>query len=123
MPLQILVVDDNETTRKVVLEAIKSIKPSAEIATAANAFKAVINIRDSTYDLIICDVEMPDINGIEVLRYAKKRAKNKNTTVIVMSARHEYRDEALGQGADVFLKKTLNFIKELTKHIKICFPN
>ncbi len=121
MSLQILVVDDNETTRNVVLQAIKGIKPSAEIATAANAFKAVINIKDSTYDLIICDVDMPDINGIEVLRYARKRAKN--TTVIVMSARHEYRDEALGQGADVFLKKTLNFIKELVEHIKICFPN
>ncbi|MCK5061635.1 response regulator [Candidatus Parcubacteria bacterium] len=126
MSLEILLVEDNKATRELIRMKIRILKPDADIETAVNGIEAVKDIENTPYDLIITDVEMPLKSGIDVLKHAKKRVYKKNTkktTVFVMSARHEYKNEALNQGADVFLEKSLNFIKELVKHIKICFPN
>ena len=123
MPLQILVVDDNELIRESVCRRIRILRPDADIATANNGFDAVKGIDNIHYDLVITDVDMPVMNGMDVLKHARKRSYKKSTTVFVMSANYGYKDEALSHGAEVFLEKSLNFIAKLGEYIQIHFSN
>lgn len=72
-PIRVLVVDDTIVYRKVVGDVIASI-PGAEVcATAANGRFALTKIATFKPDLITLDIEMPEMNGLELLEELKKR--------------------------------------------------
>jgi len=67
-PLSALVVDDNPDDRDVVCALIESVLPGARVATAENGFQALVAIGQSVPDLLVVDIVMPNMSGIEMLR-------------------------------------------------------
>jgi len=99
----ILVVDD-ETSMREFLGVLLS-KQGYKVADAKNGSQALKMIQKINYDLILTDIRLGDITGLEVLREAKK--KNPDTVVIMISAYSttEIAVEAMNEGAYDFVPK------------------
>lgn len=110
----ILVVDDEISMRE-FLELMLS-KEGYQVACAQNGRTAVAQIEKNAYDLILCDIRLGDISGLDVLRKAK--AANPATIVIMISAyaTAENAVEAMNEGAYDYLPKPFDN-KELKQTI------
>ncbi|MGA9773768.1 MAG: response regulator [Blastocatellia bacterium] len=86
MPRLILVVDDNADARfmlKTVLEA-----QGFAVACAEDGQAALHMIEDHQPDLIISDIQMPNLNGIEMIKKLRMQSETMHTPVLVTSALH-----------------------------------
>lgn len=82
--LHILVVDDNHINRLFFESALK--KLSCSVETAINGFEAVDAAKLQNFDLILMDIRMDGMNGIESANHIKKLANHINTPIIAVSA-------------------------------------
>ena len=103
--LRILVVDDEKTIRRFLKATL--ISHGYNVIEAVNAKEALEFSVSSHPDAIILDLGLPDMDGIEVTRQIRKRAK---TPIIILSVREDEADKiaALDAGADDYLTKPFN---------------
>ena len=109
--LSILIVDDHQgmcSTLKDILE-----DEGYEVLTVFNGNSAIDICKKQKFDVILMDVRMPDLNGVETFRQIKSYTNG--TRVIMMSAYsvEELKKEALQEGAIAFLQKPLDIEKTL----------
>ena len=102
--LSVLVIDDQKPLLEVIglfLERFGNMK----VKTALSAKEALSLLMDNTYDALVVDYDLPEINGIELLKML--RAKGDTTPFIIFTGvgREYAAIEALNNGADFFLKK------------------
>jgi two-component system response regulator PilR (NtrC family) len=99
----ILVIDDELSMRE-LLEVMLS-RRGYRISTAESGQKAISLIRDNDYDLLLCDIRLGDMTGLEVLKAAK--GKNPDIVVIMISAyaSAEVAVEAMNEGAYDYVPK------------------
>ena len=111
----ILVIDDELSMRE-LLEVLLS-KEGYKVTCAKNGRDAVSMIKKTVFDLLLCDIRLGDITGIDVLKALKE--ENQDTVVIMISAyaSTEAAVEAMNEGAYDFVPKPFNN-EELTKTIK-----
>jgi CheY-like chemotaxis protein len=102
-PLNILIVDDQPRSRRSVRALLSTCTRAAEICEASNGREAVQRVEELQPDLVLMDVRMPEIDGLEATRQIKARWPQ--VKVIVLSMYIEHRDEALAAGADAFVGK------------------
>lgn len=104
----ILLVDDN----KEYLEIISNILSDAySVVTADNGEKALEIIDNENIDLVISDVMMPGVDGMELCRRIKSDIRRSHIPVILLTAKSadEYRIEGLELGADDYITKPFNY--------------
>ena len=113
-PPLVLVVDDEEGVRDLIVDAL-SMVPINTI-TANHGMQALNLIRENNVDLVVLDVNMPVMDGFEVLE--KLRSTGNNLPVIILTARLEREDikQGFDLGADDFVRKPFG-IEELTLRI------
>ena len=107
MKIKVLVVDDTSLFRRVISEALASIPEVEVVGTAPNGKIALQRIETLAPDLITLDIEMPEMNGIEVLE-ALKQLKKECGVVVVSALTLKGGDltiRALEQGAFDFITK------------------
>ncbi len=102
-PIRVLIVDDQPRARKSVKALLSTWTRSAEVREASNGREALRLAEELPPDLVLMDVRMPEIDGLEATRQIK--ALWPQVKVIVLSIYAEYRDEALAAGADAFVGK------------------
>jgi CheY-like chemotaxis protein len=103
MPLTILYVEDH----KVVAEAVRGTLEAAgwRVVLCYDGAAAVNRIAsEASYDVLMFDNHLPNVNGLALARYARQLPHRERTPVIVLSA-SEAEAEAREAGADVFLRK------------------
>jgi two-component system, chemotaxis family, sensor kinase CheA len=114
---RILVVDDSPTTRAVLRKVLTAAGYS--VRTATDGLDALERLRTQAVDLVVCDVEMPRLNGLDFTRQAKSRYQ---IPIILVTGKEkeEHRREGLQAGADAYLVKStfageglLDLIKQL----------
>ena len=78
-----------------------------EVEQVANGFDALRALPRSTYALIVTDVNMPDVNGIELTNYVRKSPRHVHTPLVVISTDGSAvdRQRAMSAGACAFLAK------------------
>ncbi|MCD6288516.1 MAG: sigma-54-dependent Fis family transcriptional regulator, partial [Candidatus Hydrogenedentes bacterium] len=103
---RVLVIDDESIMREFVTETL--VRAGYNVETAANGKEGLARFRDDVYDLVLTDLKMPDINGIEVVRTVRQIAPA--TSVIVMTAYGtiETAVEAIRLGAFDYITKPLS---------------
>jgi PAS domain S-box-containing protein len=107
-PLRVLVVDDNPVNLKVIMATLISV---GYLPTACNqAAAALDHLREETFDLVLMDVQMPDMDGHEATRRLRAGAAgelNRHTRVIALTAGalDEERAACLAAGMDDYLAK------------------
>src|SRR6516164_7746741 len=81
----LLVVDDNEDNRYVLSQQL-NIQGYDNITIATNGHEALNNLRSKSFDLVLLDIMMPDLNGYEVLERMRSSPELRNIPVIMISA-------------------------------------
>lgn len=102
MNRRILIIDDSPTLRKVLSYLLK--KKNIDTDLAQNGREGLEKIESRSYDLVILDMNMPVMGGIEVLKYLKKK-EDFRIPILILTANNEVRDQGLALGASYFLTK------------------
>ncbi|MDE2120441.1 MAG: response regulator [Betaproteobacteria bacterium] len=97
MAKTILIVDDSASLRQVVRIALSS--AGYEVIEACDGVDALSKLDGRKVHLIISDVNMPNMNGIELVRQVKARAEYKFTPVIMLTTESQAEMKAQGQAA------------------------
>jgi len=102
---QILVVDDSQTIRRMVRTSLAPL--SVEFLEAASGLEAIERLALGAVDLIVLDLNMPDMHGLEVLSFVRAHQKYRHTPIIVLTTRGDEasRSAALQGGASAYMSK------------------
>ena len=118
---RVLVVDDDETIRRTLRINLRA--RGYEVEEVATGRDALATLDDAPADLVILDLGLPDLDGVEVLRRLRARSR---VPVVVLSARQQSDDkvEALDEGADDYVTKPCirRFVRSPTFLIISRFP-
>lgn len=110
---RLLVVDDEENIRFLFKEELEEEGYSVDVAS--NGLEALAKIKQAVFDLVILDIKMPGMNGIEALNEIKNM--NKNLPVILCSAYGEFKQDFSSWASDGYVVKSAD-TKELKQTIK-----
>ena len=105
----ILVVDDNPDNLEIISTRLRF--RGYDVATADRGDSAIQQVHESTPDLILLDIMMPDMDGYEVARRIRQEESLPYIPIIVVTARDSTEDKVTGldAGADDYLTKPINF--------------
>ncbi len=107
---RILVVEDSSTMRAFVRAALEEQVSSVgelSVVEAASGFDALRLLPRGPYALVITDINMPDINGLELVRFIRSSEQHQATPIVLISTQSSERDQqrGLSLGADAYLAK------------------
>jgi two-component system chemotaxis response regulator CheY len=111
---RILVVEDSASTRSFVRAILEDPAPEVraqlgpvEVDEAQSGFDAMRLLPRARYDLIITDINMPDVNGLELISFIRKTEQYKSTPLVIISTQATERDVERGRklGADAYVPK------------------
>src|SRR5437764_9422877 len=102
----VLVVDDSATMRRMIIASLTTIGDVA-FQQAVSGLEAIEQLTLSAVDLVMLDLNMPDVHGLEVLRFIRAQQSLRNLPVIVLTTRgdEDSRAAALRDGATLYLTK------------------
>ncbi len=108
MQKHILLVEDDESIREMVANFL--LLEGFEVTTANNGEEALQYCLNQTFDLVILDIMIPKLNGLEVLKVIREQAA---LPIIIMSAKDSDVDKALGLGlgADDYIAKPFSMLE------------
>lgn len=106
MAKKILIAEDSATMRGLIASTIAALG-DFEVVEAGNGFEALRALPREKVDLVITDINMPDINGLELISFIKNNPNYSDTPLIIISTEGSERDreKGLALGADVYLVK------------------
>ena len=107
-PTSVLVVDDEDGIRRLFTRLLTA--KGYSVSTAPDGLAAIEAVRTSPPDVVLLDVNMPNLNGFEVCRRLKRDLATRLTPVILVTGLNarEQRVEGLEAGADDFLNKPVD---------------
>jgi CheY-like chemotaxis protein len=102
--LNILLAEDNPVNQKMALIALKKLGLRAD--TAKNGREVLVALEEQHYDLVLMDIQMPEMDGIEATKIIRKRWSQGPKIIVVTSFEAEMcRDLCYNAGADDYLNK------------------
>ncbi len=106
-PPRILVVDDDPAIRDVISEALRFNDAGYEVETAVDGLDAGMKVERFLPDLVVLDVVMPGMGGLEVCNRIRNRSELDETKIIILTGASEggNAETSLVYGADLFLQK------------------
>jgi len=106
--LRVLVAEDNVINQKVVLMLLEKLGVKADLAK--NGSEAIAAVTENRYDLILMDVQMPEVDGLAATREIRRLPLDRQPQIFGLTAHAttEYRDFCLGAGMDGYLTKPLD---------------
>ena len=120
MSKNILIIDDDFSLRRVIEKALKNSKTN--IKSVSTISEAWVDIEKNKFDLIICDVVLPDGDGLELVK--KVKSKNNSQSFIIISAKNNLLTAIKANQLDVvdYLPKPLD-LNDLTITVDRCLKN
>lgn len=100
-----LIADDSSTIRKFVGFALKSM--GIEVVTASDGMEALEKLNSEQFDLVITDLNMPHLDGYELIESIREISQYKETPIIILSSESDEEDRQKGfsAGADSYMNK------------------
>ena len=104
---RILIVEDSPTMRSLLSSSLEELEGAVKITEAASGFEALRELPRGRFDLVVTDINMPDINGLELVSFVKSNDAYRDIPLIIVSTEGSERDRAKGMdlGADAYLTK------------------
>ncbi len=126
LPLRILVAEDNVINQQVALSFLERLGYRADVA--ANGQEVLLSLQRQPYDVVLMDVQMPEMDGLEATRRIRQLSTSElaaevQPRIIAMTAnamREDY-DICLGAGMDDYLSKPVQ-VEELVRALSQCRP-
>ena len=103
----ILIVEDSATMRSLLAASLEELEIPVKITEADSGFEALRCLPRDRFDLVVTDINMPDINGLELVSFIKKNDRYSSIPLVIVSTERSDRDrdKGLGLGADAYLVK------------------
>jgi two-component system, chemotaxis family, chemotaxis protein CheY len=103
---EILVVDDSKVMRDMIIACLRAV-PDTNFVHASSGLEAIERLSLAGFDLMVLDLNMPDIGGIEVLEFVRGQDTLRTLPVLIVTTRgdDESRERVLQAGATSFLAK------------------
>ncbi len=111
---QILIIEDEEPIRRVMVRILSEESASYEITEAENGKKGLSKLEKNSFDLVLCDIKMPKMDGIEVLQAAKAKGIYVPFIMLTGHGNVETAVEAMKLGAYDFIAKPPDLNRLLT---------
>jgi len=118
--LRALIVDDASFVRDMIKRALRAAFPQLSLEEAVNGRRAQLLMGKMPFDLILCDWEMPEMSGLELLQWARRTETYQKTPFIMITSRGD-RDhvvEAVKEGVSDYLSKPFSNEQLLQKVLK-----
>ncbi len=103
---RLMVVEDSAAMRGLIASILGQLK-DAEVIEATSGFDALRRLPREKVDLIVVDINMPDINGLELLSFVRKNPQHATTPVVIVTTEGSEEDRRRGMalGANAYLVK------------------
>jgi CheY-like chemotaxis protein len=113
---RVLVVDDSLSVRRAIASLLED--QGYEIALARDGIEAIKTMEATRPDVVLTDLEMPNMNGLELAAHVRSRPELAHLTVIMITSRSmdKHRRQAMSAGVNVFLNKPFSD-HELLQHV------
>jgi len=108
MTHRILLVDDHAVVRQGVRQLLLDRGIASEVIEAQTGAEALAAVQKHVCDVVLLDISLPDMNGVEVLKRAKKKAPRVPVLMFSMYREDQYAVRALKAGAAGYLSKTVD---------------
>jgi signal transduction histidine kinase/DNA-binding response OmpR family regulator len=120
-PLRILLAEDNAVNQKLALKLLSQMGYRADIA--ANGIEAIEAVQRQTYDVVLMDVQMPEMDGLEASREIRRRWPEASLRIIAMTANAMQgdRESCLQAGMDDYVSKPIR-VAALVEALQACRP-
>jgi CheY-like chemotaxis protein/HPt (histidine-containing phosphotransfer) domain-containing protein len=122
LPLRILLAEDNATNQKLALRLLERFGYRADVA--GNGLETLEALRRQPYDVVLMDVQMPEMDGLEATRtIVQEWAQEQRPRIVAMTANamREDREACLAAGMDDYLSKPIR-VEELIRALGQCRP-
>lgn len=118
--LNVLVVDDARFIRERVTSMVREAFPDFSVLAVENGTEATRAMQQKRFDLILCDWEMPEMSGLEVLQWTRAQADYKQTPFLMVTSRgeREYVLKAIQSGVNDYLGKPFTREQLVQKMVK-----
>jgi len=103
--LRMIIADDHPVVLKGLKEIIEEHFDDVTVDIISRGYELLNKITDNDYDIVLLDISLPDINGLEVLREIKKKKRKLLVLVLSMYPEEQYAARALKAGANGYLTK------------------
>lgn len=109
MVTRILIVDDSSAMRAFIRATLEE-SGDVEVQEAENGFQALKLLPRGDFNLVIVDINMPDINGLELISFMRRSEKYGTTPLLIVSTEgsEQTRSRGMALGADAYLQKPFN---------------
>ena len=107
--MSVLIVDDSEALRRWLKEALTQIRTDLEFYEAASGEEALRVFSSEMHDIVILDISLPDISGIEVLKEIKSSDPDTRVIIFTSYPSAEFRERCIAIGADYFFDKCKDY--------------
>ncbi|MGA8493826.1 MAG: response regulator [Terriglobales bacterium] len=108
MPIRALIIDDSSVMRKIVERSLRQAGIDlAPVLEAGNGAEALVVLQENQVDLILCDVNMPVMDGLEFIKQLPGVANAKNVPVVMITTEgsESHVVQALSSGARGYIRK------------------
>ena len=105
----ILVVDDDLQTRKIIEEVVQALGYPCE--EALDGFEALELIRKERFDIVLCDIRMPGMDGLQVMAEARKIWTDMPFIIITGFVEEYLYDQVIEAGAHDFIQKPFTVVR------------
>ena len=104
---RILIVEDSATVRTLLASTLEELEPPVKVIEASNGFEALRVLPRESVDLVITDINMPEINGLELVSFVKGNAQYRDIPLVIVSTEGSDKDREKGMqlGADAYVVK------------------
>lgn len=103
---EILIVDDSQVMRQMIMACLRA-EQGLSFTQAASGLEAIEKLSLGHFSLVVLDLNMPDINGFEVIEFVRAQDTLRELPILIVTTRGDdgSRARALGAGASAFLAK------------------
>ncbi|MGA2744895.1 MAG: response regulator [Candidatus Sulfotelmatobacter sp.] len=108
MAIRALIVDDSSVMRKIVERCLRQAGMDlGQVLEASNGAEALALVNENTFDLILSDINMPVMDGLEFVRHLKELENAKNVPIVMITTEGGEKSvlEALSLGAKGYIRK------------------
>jgi two-component system chemotaxis response regulator CheY len=108
MAIRALIVDDSSVMRKIVERCLRQAGMDlGQVLEASNGAEALALVNENTFDLILSDINMPVMDGLEFVRHLKELESAKNVPIVMITTEGGEKSvlEALSLGAKGYIRK------------------